>query len=128
MRELAGKRLRELQAYGVLVDAPFRFVGSATPAVPARGLEPAGRMLSCGMTPTLLLFGVPVLVAALRDALESPVISLPAWLLPLTPPFEPACPWGAGKGHVGIRKLAPLHVSVTKCCLTRLRDYSTEEP
>ena len=61
-----------------------------------RGSEPAGRMVSWGMTPTLpFLPTLPWLVpCALSVALERPVSAVPAWPMPLTPPLEPACALG----------------------------------
>lgn len=112
--EQAVARLTELQTYGVLVAAPFRFSGSGMPTDPPRGLEPAGRMLSCGMTPTFFLLEASVLVCAFRVALESPVCSAPSWVLPLTPPFEPVCTWGLCESHDGVCNLAPLRTRITK--------------
>ena len=89
------------------VTAPFTFLGSGTPLEFASGLEPAGRILSCGMTPTLFFLAASVLVSALRLALEIPVCSVPSWVAPFTPPFEPVCTWGLCEGHTGICNLTP---------------------
>jgi len=74
----------------LVVTVPATFLGSGTPLDPARGCEPAGRTCSWGITPTLLPLEVSVSVSAFKLALDRPLAWVPAWLMPLMPPFAPA--------------------------------------